>query len=664
MKKYTHYLFFCLILISFTQYSAYAQVTIGTNLNPKSGALLDLKENDNNSGGVTASKGMMLPRVHLTSRTSLLPMLKDNDNYMNDPTEKEKQDKLHTGLWVYNTNICLESDASSAGPFIWSGKQWTSLSSKKVVALNSGIVTNIDQNGNPFYSANFGNEGGEWMLSNLAATTFDTQSPLAGEELTTPLDGSLSGLENMLWGYPNINGESLSSSSTYMTQPNMGLLYNYLAANGILANQIAQGNEGEGEANEQARGAQGICPDGWHIPSDKEWNILQKEIYSNPQLYSSLSATNTWDNAWNTTVGQQSSLAEAFLAACKPILLGEKSTYGVSFVPEQGGLSILTTGKGTNNGNTNSNFGENAYFWTASTKAANNTNSTAYTRNFSGVDNGIYRSIENVVSDLMSVRCKRDGHVDFASCGDNITDSEGNIYTTAQFGGQCWLTQNMRATGGHTVDGDNIAQPTVGTSTVQEYGLLYSWEAATGNVGNSENEYSEILMPNEFGTSSGTKIQGICPIGWHIPSDYEWAVLEKEIALNPSTYSTSGDTGITLSDNIVNVLEAWRPDTGQGWGEYMLAPNVYQPDNAGSGSSKRNTNGGFMAFLSGGLNYNETSQDNVLGDKANFWSSSATFTVVGNTYSSRYRTLHAADSKTYRGSADINSKMSVRCILD
>lgn len=51
-------------------FSAQAQVTIGSDIPPDSNALLDLKENITG----TSSKGIILPRVALTSTTSPSPM--------------------------------------------------------------------------------------------------------------------------------------------------------------------------------------------------------------------------------------------------------------------------------------------------------------------------------------------------------------------------------------------------------------------------------------------------------------------------------------------------------------------------------------------------------------------------------------------------------------
>lgn len=102
-----------------------AQVTIGNGSPPVSGALLQLKENDNTEEN--ASKGLILPRVYLSDKNNLFPMFADpgnnnipNANYSN-PTYKSEQDKLHMGLIIYNTN---PNAPFREGIFVWNGQEW------------------------------------------------------------------------------------------------------------------------------------------------------------------------------------------------------------------------------------------------------------------------------------------------------------------------------------------------------------------------------------------------------------------------------------------------------------------------------------------------------------------------------------------------------------
>lgn len=108
-----------MILLSFflfcsTSFSVMGQVTIGTLDAPAAGALLDMKEWTNTDGGANASKGVLLPRVFLTTTTSLSDLITTNPDL--------SATKLtHTGLTVYNTNPAL---SNNAGVYCWDGAEW------------------------------------------------------------------------------------------------------------------------------------------------------------------------------------------------------------------------------------------------------------------------------------------------------------------------------------------------------------------------------------------------------------------------------------------------------------------------------------------------------------------------------------------------------------
>ena len=106
------------------------------------------------------------------------------------------------------------------------------------------------------------------------------------------------------------------------------------------------------------------------------------------------------------------------------------------------------------------------------------------------------------------------------TCGtDTVVDYDGNVYTTVKIGQQCWMKENLRTT--HYSDGTEIAAGSTGSDTeayyyIPEgasaaYGYLYNWKAVMNNSSSS--------------TANPSGVQGICPTGWHVPSDAEWTKL-------------------------------------------------------------------------------------------------------------------------------------------
>ena len=96
------------------------------------------------------------------------------------------------------------------------------------------------------------------------------------------------------------------------------------------------------------------------------------------------------------------------------------------------------------------------------------------------------------------------------SCGESMTYA-GVDYSTVQIGDQCWFAENLRTTtylNGEAIpqnlsDGD-WSSTTSGAMTFYNdgpaYGGLYNWYAVED-------------------------ARGLCPSGWHVPTDEEWTML-------------------------------------------------------------------------------------------------------------------------------------------
>lgn len=159
-----------------------------------------------------------------------------------------------------------------------------------------------------------------------------------------------------------------------------------------------------------------------------------------------------------------------------------------------------------------------------------------------------------------------------SACGGLIefTDPrDGQTYALATIGDQCWFAENLNYT------------PTAGSSWCYDdnsancdiYGRLYDWSTLMNGASSSN--------------TNPSGVQGLCPTGWHVPSDSEWTQL---------TDFLGGE-----------LLAAGEMKTTTGWVE----PNV------SSNSS------GFSALPGGGRSFN-TSSFLFIGETAVFWSSTET----------------------------------------
>ncbi|MFV0328791.1 MAG: hypothetical protein ACK5KL_03030 [Dysgonomonas sp.] len=113
--------------------SVNAQVTVGSNVPPRKGTLLDLKENNNTNKDFNSKKGFGLPRVALESLTTLtVDNTIQKDNYV--------------GMTVYNI---ANNDELSEGTYCWFGTTW-----KQIVLVDGAGKTGnyLQNNGNNTYS--------------------------------------------------------------------------------------------------------------------------------------------------------------------------------------------------------------------------------------------------------------------------------------------------------------------------------------------------------------------------------------------------------------------------------------------------------------------------------------------------------------------------------
>lgn len=163
-------------------------------------------------------------------------------------------------------------------------------------------------------------------------------------------------------------------------------------------------------------------------------------------------------------------------------------------------------------------------------------------------------------------------------CGTNTIRYSGKVYNTVQIGSQCWLRENLDV--GTRINGA-IDQADNGiiekycynddSTNCLVYGGLYEW-AETMQYQNGATNSS---YPNP--AYSGN-IKGICPNGWHIPTNAEFVVLN-------ATVNSDG-----------NALK----EVGQGTG-------------AGAGTNKS----GFSVLLAGFLTHYKSYQ--ALGQTNAFW---------------------------------------------
>jgi uncharacterized protein (TIGR02145 family) len=197
-----------------------------------------------------------------------------------------------------------------------------------------------------------------------------------------------------------------------------------------------------------------------------------------------------------------------------------------------------------------------------------------------------------------------------------VRDGDGNEYRTVQIGNQVWFAENLRSStyrNGDPIPGGLSDKEWTSTS----YGAQSVYREGSRDEAKNLENYGRLY--NWYAVHDP---RGLCPTGWHVPSDEEWTVLENH--LGGSTVEGAALKSST-SDS-----PAWNGDNSSG---FSALP------------------GGHRDYLFG----NFVNQ----GDYGLWWSSSP------NGSSAWYRTLNSQLSNVYRGSSyGARSGFSVRCVRD
>lgn len=219
-----------------------------------------------------------------------------------------------------------------------------------------------------------------------------------------------------------------------------------------------------------------------------------------------------------------------------------------------------------------------------------------------------------------------------------VTDYDGNTYKTVKIGNQWWMAENLETrhypdgteitlienqAAWNSLDYDDKAFCYYNYNANKEsdtYGALYNWTAAMNGQKISKN--------------STIGVQGVCPEGWHLPSDQEWKQLEMNLGMDQ--YEVNGSR--------------WRgTDEGsklkESGSEHWNCPNTVASNESG------------FSALPGGFCYSLSLFEGI-GIRTFFWTSSSTY------LDGWYRSVNCEIEAIYRDTQDKKFGFSVRCVKD
>jgi uncharacterized protein (TIGR02145 family) len=510
---------------------------------PDSSAMLDV---------MSVSKGLLPPRVTTSDRDAI-----------GNPAE---------GLVIFNT--------STRSLEVFDGERWRS----PTAAFNCGTSQVLKSSGNYYNTIKMGSRC--WMASNLNAGT--------------RVDGTVNQTDNGIvekYCYNNSEDSCTKYGGLYQWDEIM----NYNTANG----------------------SQGICPEGWHIPTDEEWCMLESELdltvdctttgwrgtdigmklmtggssgFDAPligyrssdgnfyqydvgvyQWTSTVQSSRAWIRHLDIGSGQSAKGSElwhnGFSVRCVKDVASPPSVINGT-ASDITKTTAMVTGEITDLGR--SEIIQHGHCWSTSSGPTleddlYNTGTTNSTGTFTSQLNRLNPGTTYYVrayalneqgltySDEISFMTGGSG----GPCPGLPTITYGSqVYNTIQFGSQCWMKENL-----------NIGSMTNGSSDQSNNGTIEKY--CYDNNLNNCNTYGGLYQWDEMMQYSTTEgVQGICPPGWHIPTDAEWCILEQEIDSGVICESTSWrglDAGMKMKTGGSSGFDALMGGMRQTYGTYFTA---------------------------------------------------------------------------------------------
>ena len=209
-------------------------------------------------------------------------------------------------------------------------------------------------------------------------------------------------------------------------------------------------------------------------------------------------------------------------------------------------------------------------------------------------------------------------------CGDPFTDTrDEQTYNSALIGGQCWMAENLNI--GTMINGNTNM---TNNSVIEKY--CYDNDLANCEIYGGLYQWNEMMQ-----YVTDTVVQGICPESWHLPTDFEWKILEgtvdSQYPVGDPIWNNIGSRGYDAGINLKSTT-GWNINTGTDAFGFTALP-----------AGCRNSSGDF----------------NSLGYYGYFWSS-----AEGSTSNAWSRYLGYSSGSVDRLDYGKSYGFSVRCLQD
>jgi uncharacterized protein (TIGR02145 family) len=205
-----------------------------------------------------------------------------------------------------------------------------------------------------------------------------------------------------------------------------------------------------------------------------------------------------------------------------------------------------------------------------------------------------------------------------------ITDIDGNEYQIVTIGSQTWMAENLKTT--KFSNGVSITNITSNAQWSSASTPAYCWY---NNNADNKNKWGGLY--NWEAVNSGV----LCPEGWHVPTDSEWAQLEIALGLPSNEAYTTGWRGTDQGSKMATNNSLWLAGS-------LTANNQFGTSGFnGLPAGRRNADGTFM----------------LENEFAIWWTSTQNLS-----YNAYYRSLIYSDAKVGRQTFLNQHGFSIRCL--
>lgn len=276
----------------------------------------------------------------------------------------------------------------------------------------------------------------------------------------------------------------------------------------------------------------GVCPEGWHLPSELEWYTLFLYLGSTKKLVL-LTSTSGWPEQHKRDDDEYDN---------------DDGEYGFRMLPAGYSWNI--------DGEIFESIGYTTGFWSSNRYASDvkpyfvyysywdrdkNFNATALSvRCLRNSDESKISNSEKAANNSSEIQSSSKDSSEYDAKTNTLKDlRDGQTYRTVTIGKQTWMAENLnyaynprvRDTLGNFMTSALLSLSYLSRSFCYKrspdfcdvYGRLYKWSSAMDSLA--------VFSDNGKGCGDGTTcspsstIRGVCPNGWHLPSTAEWNTL-------------------------------------------------------------------------------------------------------------------------------------------